>query len=62
MSLSDAIKRAAAASAKPAEEKKDEVPRPDPFEVAAEELASAKTSGERADVLRVIAELARLAK
>jgi hypothetical protein len=60
VSLSDAVKRAVAESAKPA--KKEEVERPDPFEVAAEELASAKTSGERADVLRVIAELARLQK
>lgn len=60
MSLSDAIRRATAASSKPAVV--EEVERPDPYEVAAEELASAKTPGERADVLRVIAELARLAK
>lgn len=60
MSLSDAVKRAVAASAKPAP--KEEVERPDPFEVAAEELATAKTSSERAEVLRAIAELARLSK
>lgn len=60
MSLSEAVKRAASETAKPAP--KEEVPRPDPFEVAAEELATAKTPAERADVLRVIAELARLSK
>jgi len=59
MSLADAVKRAAATVTPAA--KKDE-PRPDPFEVAAEELASAKTPGERAEVLRAIAELARLQK
>lgn len=58
MGLAEAVKRAAAA-AKPTEEK---VERPDPYEVAAEELGAAKTSSERADVLRVIAELARLSK
>lgn len=59
MSLSEAVKRAVEA-AKPAP--KAEVERPDPFEVAAEELTSAKTPGERAEVLRAIAELARLTK
>lgn len=59
MPLADAVKRAAAqAGAKP---KVDEV-KLDPYEIAAEEFASAKTPGERAEALRVIAELASLRK
>lgn len=60
MSLADAVKRAAKAAA-PVAPVKEEVAL-DPYEIAAEEFASAKTSGERADVFRALAELARGSK
>ncbi len=59
MALADAVKRAAAKVG--AAPKVDDI-KIDPFEIAAEEFASAKTPGERADALRAITELASLRK